>query len=220
MASEVRRFTCLTCSDFSKERAASEDSRREKTLNSKRIRRSPNEAGAAQVRGQTSLANRKFPDGSCVYSSRDNASPGCFNKGTQPHVTAEVRVYSLRKLEYHRAVDRPFHPGQARPGQDEDVTGVSSSRLLPCHDTVFEAYTDGRNLLSRPSLCLSRSCVSYYPPLLVLSVPLRLADERRRQTPFSSVERGETLSNDGARLAACLSGAGEPAPTRPTNAHE
>jgi len=36
MASEVRRFTCLTCSDFSKERAASEDSRREKTLNSKR----------------------------------------------------------------------------------------------------------------------------------------------------------------------------------------
>ncbi|EGI59718.1 hypothetical protein G5I_12120 [Acromyrmex echinatior] len=95
MASEVRRFTCLTCSDFSKERAASEDSR-EKTLNSKRIHRLPNKSGTTQVRGQTSLTNRKFPDGSCVYSSRDNASPGRFNKGTQPHVTTEVRVYSLR----------------------------------------------------------------------------------------------------------------------------
>lgn len=33
-AAKVRRFTCLTCSDFSKERVAAEDSRREETLNS------------------------------------------------------------------------------------------------------------------------------------------------------------------------------------------
>lgn len=36
---------------------------------------------------------------------------------------------------------------------------MSSSRLLPCHDTVFEACVDGRNLLpgSAASLRLSRS---------------------------------------------------------------
>ncbi|KYN04492.1 hypothetical protein ALC62_04717 [Cyphomyrmex costatus] len=90
MASEVRRFTCLTCSDFSKERIAAEDSHREETLNSKTV------SGVLICRSESSVANRKFPDGSCVYSSRDNASPGHFNKGTQPHVTAEVGVYSLR----------------------------------------------------------------------------------------------------------------------------
>jgi len=38
MASVVRHFTCLTCSDFSKEnlRIAAKDSHREETLNSKR----------------------------------------------------------------------------------------------------------------------------------------------------------------------------------------
>lgn len=46
-----------------------------------------------------------------------------------------------------------------------------------------------------------------------LSVLLLLSNERRRRAPSSSVER-ETLSRDGARLAACLSGAGEPAPTQ------
>lgn len=39
---------------------------------------------------------------------------------------------------------------------------MSSSRLLPCHDTVFEACVDGRNLLpgSAASLRLSRSRLS------------------------------------------------------------
>lgn len=64
-----------------------------------------------------------------------------------------------------------------------------------------------------PPRCLPLSSMSRFIHPRSLSVLLLLSDERRRRAPSSSVER-ETLSRDGARLAACLSGAGEPAPTQ------
>lgn len=122
-----------------------------------------------------------------------------------------------------RAVDRPSIqtrtrtlPGCRLPGCC--LATIRSSRRAPTPRNLLPGTAPSRvtslSLSAFLALAFSVRGIPYYPPSLVLSVPLRLADERRRQTPFSSVERGETLSSDGARLAACFSGAGEPAPTR------
>ncbi|KYN42963.1 hypothetical protein ALC56_02768 [Trachymyrmex septentrionalis] len=133
MASEVRRFTCLTCLDFSKERAASEDSRREKTLNSKRIRRSPNEAGATQVRGQTSdekLRPRGKQQARITFIPLLLASY-LFLWGFPPSLSCSLAVlFQNLRSGRRRGTSLDSRTGRAREGYG-GVTAFSRLLLLP-----------------------------------------------------------------------------------------